>query len=330
MSGFSRADMEDLLKVLADGAYHSGEELGRLMGVSRTAVWKQVQKLADYGLQVESQKGCGYRLPGGLELLDLPQLQAAVGCAAQAISPRLNLQTVVTSTNELARASAEAGDATGSVFLAEQQTAGRGRRGRQWVSPFGRNIYLSIVWGFEGGVQALEGLSLAVGVAVRRALEACCVKELQFKWPNDLLWQKKKIGGILLEVLGDPAGFCQVVVGVGINVNMPGDAGLQIEQDWVDLAQASSTDVSRNRLVAELVKEIFALLDAYQQRGFSSYRDEWMSHDAFLNQPINLILMNNTVQGIARGVDQTGALLVESEGELRAYSGGEVSVRRRG
>ncbi|TNE82743.1 MAG: bifunctional biotin--[acetyl-CoA-carboxylase] ligase/biotin operon repressor BirA [Gammaproteobacteria bacterium] len=322
--------MDELLKVLADGAYHSGEELGRVLGVSRTAVWKQVQKLADYGLQVDSQKGCGYRLSGGLELLDIPQLQAALKSLKGTVSPRLNLQAVVTSTNELAREAAETGDATGVVFLAEQQTAGRGRRGRQWVSPFGRNLYLSVAWGFDGGVQAMEGLSLAVGVAVKRALAACHIEGLQFKWPNDLLWQQKKLGGILLEVLGDPAGFCQVVIGVGINVNMPKAEGSQIDQDWVDLSRVTNTVVSRNTLAAQLIKEIFALLEDYHRRGFASYRDEWLSHDAFLNQPINLLLMSNTVQGIARGVDQTGALLVETEGELRTFSGGEVSVRSRG
>lgn len=321
--------MDGLLAILADGEYHSGEELGRSLGISRTAVWKQVQKLAECGLQIESQKGCGYRLPGGLDLLDPEQLERGVSCCPHKVRPHLSVQGVVTSTNELARAAAESGDATGRVFLAEQQTSGRGRRGRQWISPMGRNIYLSVVWGFDGGVQALEGLSLAIGVAVKQALESRGVSGLEFKWPNDLLWQKKKLGGILLEVLGDPAGFCQVVVGVGINLNMPATSGELIGQDWVDVNQILAQPVGRNDLAAALVNEIFSLLAEYHERGFTACRQEWLRHDAFANQPVTLMLMNKTVQGVARGVDESGALLVETDEGLQTFSGGEISLRGR-
>ncbi len=319
--------MDKLLTILADGAFHSGEELGKTLGISRTAVWKQIQKLAEVGLEVESQKGCGYRLAGGLDLLDERQLRAAIAAGSYHIQPILSLHGSVTSTNELARVAAESGDATGCVFIAEQQTEGRGRRGRQWVSPLGRNIYLSAVWGFDGGVQALEGLSLAVGVAVRRALVSCGVHGLEFKWPNDLLWQKKKLGGILLEVLGDPAGFCQVVVGIGINLNMPDQADKLIEQAWADVAQIAEKPVERNRLTAELVKELFPLLSDYHLCGFSACRDEWLRHDAFANQPVTLLLMNKSVRGTARGVNESGALLVEIDGEVQTFSGGEISLR---
>ncbi|WP_461521943.1 bifunctional biotin--[acetyl-CoA-carboxylase] ligase/biotin operon repressor BirA [Porticoccus sp.] len=319
--------MDRLLTILADGDFHSGEELGKVLGFSRTAVWKQIQKLAETGLEIESHKGCGYRLPGGLDLLDERQLNEAIAAGSYKVQPRLSLYGVVTSTNELARLAAESGDATGSVYIAEQQTKGRGRRGRQWVSPLGRNIYLSTVWGFDGGVQALEGLSLAVGVSVRRALESCGVGGLTLKWPNDLLWQKKKLGGILLEVLGDPAGFCQVVIGVGINLNMQEEACGLIDQAWTDVNQIAAQPVARNNLTAVLVRELFSLLTDYDKCGFSACRDEWMCHDAFANQSVTLELMNKSVQGIARGVNESGALLVEIDGELQVFSGGEISLR---
>lgn len=319
--------MDSLLNILADGEYHSGEQLGEKLGISRAAVWKQVQKLVDAGLQVESQKGCGYRIPGGLDLLNAEALEQQLDSCTFAIRPRLSLYSTITSTNELAREAAAECNETGLVILAEQQTEGRGRRGRKWVSPLGRNIYLSIVWGFEGGVQVIEGLSLAVGVAVRRALVNCGVDALAFKWPNDLLWENKKLGGILLEVLGDPAGFCQVVVGVGLNLNMTTSSGGSIDQPWADISQISSAPISRNQLSVSLVKELFDLLVNYQQRGFGAYRDEWKKNDAFDGKGVTLSMLNKSLQGIARGVDDRGALLIEIDGALQSFSGGEISMR---
>ena len=319
--------MDRLLNILADGEYHSGEHLGETLGISRTAVWKQVQKLADAGLKIESQKGCGYRIPGGLDLLSATELEKHFASDAFALRPRLSLHSTVTSTNELARVAAAKCDETGLVVLAEQQTLGRGRRGRPWVSPLGRNIYLSMVWGFDGGVQVIEGLSLAVGVAVRRALLSCGVDGLAFKWPNDLLWEKKKLGGILLEVLGDPAGFCQVVVGVGLNLNMTAESGHSIDQPWADISQVSPSAVSRNQLSASLVKELFYLMVNYQQHGFATYRNEWQQNDAFNGKAVTLSLVNRSVQGIACGVDERGALMVEVDGVVQSFSGGEISLR---
>lgn len=321
--------MDKLLNILADGEYHSGENLGESLGISRAAVWKQVQKLIDAGLQIESQKGCGYRIPGGLDLLSDSELERALSSVPFQVKPRLSLHASVTSTNAIARSAAEKSDETGLVVLAEQQTQGRGRRGREWVSPLGRNIYLSTVWGFDGGVQVLEGLSLAVGVAVRRALINCGVNGLVFKWPNDLLWDEKKLGGILLEVLGDPAGFCQVVVGVGLNLNMTAGAGGNIDQPWADISHISTHEVSRNQLSAALVKELFELMSGYQSQGFAMYRDEWQQHDAFHSQAVTLTLLNKSLEGIARGVDERGALLVEIDGVLQSFSGGEISMRGR-
>ena len=156
----------------------------------------------------------------------------------------MRIESFAASTNDLVRHTAEQGDSTGRVVLAEQQTAGRGRRGRQWVSPFGRTIYLSLGWGFDGGVQVLEGLSLAVGVAVRRAIQSCGVDGLMFKWPNDLFLENKKVGGILLEVLGDPSGFCQVVVGAGVNLGMSDKNGKLLDQPWIDISSVSGQQVS--------------------------------------------------------------------------------------
>jgi len=321
--------MEKLLDILSDGEYHSGEELGKLLGISRTAIWKQMQKVEALGLAVESQKGCGYRIVGGLDLLSEAIFFNHLSVKSKALIQKCQLESTVTSTNELARQQAEAGNASGLVILAEQQTQGRGRRGRQWVSPYGCNLYASLVWGFDGGVQAVEGLSLAVGVAARRAAVRCGIEEIKLKWPNDLLWEKKKVGGILLEIVGDPAGFCQVVIGVGINIGMPEEHANDIDQKWADLNQLSEKRVGRNELAGALIDEILLLLSNYHEVGFTTYRDEWVSHDAYANEPVRLLLVSKTKEGVARGVNEAGALRLDVDGEIQVFSGGEISLRGR-
>jgi len=319
--------VDRLLQILSDGEYHSGEELGKSLGISRTAIWKQMQKIEALGLLVESQKGCGYRILGGLDLLVEELICNELSITAQALLAKLELQSSVSSTNELARQQAEKGDASGSVIIAEQQVSGRGRRGRQWVSPYGCNLYLSLVWGFEGGVQAIEGLSLAVGVAVLRGLKRCGAEGIELKWPNDLLWQQKKAGGILLEVIGDPSGFCQVVVGVGLNVGMRNHNSSAIDQDWTNIDELLSADVGRSELAGVIVDELLLLLGKYHLEGFAGCRDEWLQHDAYADRPIKLLMINKSVEGIARGVDDSGALKFEVNGQVQIISGGEISLR---
>lgn len=319
--------MNSLLKILCDGRFHSGEELGRLLGISRAAVWKQIQKIEQMGLDVKSHRGCGYCLMTELELFDKNTLIHSISPISWSLIKELRIEPSVSSTNDLVRHAAEQGDSTGLVVLAEQQTAGRGRRGRQWVSPFGRNIYLSLGWGFDGGVQALEGLSLAVGVAVRRAIQSCGVDGLMFKWPNDLFLQNKKVGGILLEVLGDPSGFCQVVVGVGINLGMSDKNGKLIDQPWTDIRSVPEQPISRNGLAAAIIEEMMALLANFHEVGFEAYREEWSLSDINADKKVSLLLMNKTIQGIARGVDESGALKLEVGDEIKLFSGGEISVR---
>lgn len=319
--------MNKLLQILSDGEFHSGEELGNLLGISRAAIWKQMQKLDVLGLPLESQKGCGYRVVGGLDLLVESELIERLPVVSRGLIEKLQIESSVTSTNEIARLQAEAGDASGLVVLAEQQTAGRGRRGRQWVSPYGCNLYLSVVWAFEGGIQAIEGLSLAIGVAARRAMIRCGAEGLKLKWPNDLLWEKKKVGGILLEIIGDPTGYCQVVVGLGVNFGMPQRHATEINQDWADLSEILPEGVGRNLLAATLLDEVLSLLSSYHEVGFAHYRDDWLNSDAYANQPVRLLLVKQTIGGVARGVDGSGALELDVNGERHLFSGGEISLR---
>jgi len=321
------SELQDkILAVLKDGSFHSGEALGSTLGVSRTAVWKQLQKLETMGLPLESIKGTGYRLAQGFELLTAVDISAHLNAAC----PRhIDVFHSLESTNTYAREQAANRDYAGSVVFAERQTAGRGRRGKEWLSPFGASIYMSVLWDFEQGAQALEGLSLGVGVAVRRALLELGLADVSLKWPNDIYVKGKKLGGILLEMVGDPEGHCSVVIGVGINVSMPIATGQNIDQPWTDLDSESLSPISRNKLAAGLLDEIFTLLADFETVGFSAYRDEWESADAFSGLQCAIITPRQTVAGILLGVDNNGAVRLQlADGSIQRFSGGELSLRQ--
>ena len=330
-------NQDKILDILKDGQFHSGESLGEALGCSRTAVWKQLQKLESLGLSIESIKGTGYRVAGGFELLDAELMLSQIDSLATAQIANLEIFKSIDSTNKYAREKAETQPSSGSVILAEQQTAGRGRRGKTWVSPFAANIYLSIVWDFEQGAQALEGLSLAVGVAVKRALNAHGVESVQLKWPNDIYVDGQKLGGILLEMIGDPAGHCSVIIGVGINVAMPEDQAAAIDQDWTDVKTQmqlqqcggkGATRFSKNHLASALISEIIVLLRDFQSQGFSSYRDEWQGADAFYGKQAAITTPKQSISGVVRGVDPNGALRLElDDGKIETFIGGELSLR---
>lgn len=316
-----------LLPLLANGEFRSGQDLADILGVSRTAVWKQVNRLTEEsGLLIESVKGKGYRIPGGIDLLDASQVTSAMSTRAHGLMTRLEILDSVDSTNaEIMRRSEQC---SGLVCTAEQQTAGRGRRGRHWVSPYASNLYLSLLWEFGQGATALEGLSLAVGVAVARALQSCDVSTVELKWPNDVLYEGAKLGGILLEMNGDVAGACRVVIGVGLNVAMPATASEAIDQAWTDINTITeSRHPGRNLLLAALLDELLPMVADFEQQGFAHWRDDWLSLDAFAEEPV--ILDTGTVQmgGIARGVDERGALLLETESGVQTVFGGEISLR---
>lgn len=316
-----------LLRLLADGEFHSGAELGGALGISRTAVWKALAGLDDLGLSIERVPRRGYRIAGGIDLHDAGVIRAALSAPARALLDDLRVLAVVDSTNEVLKATAALPPGRGACCLAEWQTGGRGRLGRRWISPFAGNLYLSLAWDFDGGIAVLEGLSLAVGVAVRRALLRLGVSGVQLKWPNDLLREGAKLGGILVEVTGDPEGRCRAVVGIGVNVVMPAAAAAAIDQPWRDL---SDLGVRRDALAAAILDQLLPLLREFPARGFGAYRDEWQEAHAHAGRRVVISAGGQRVAGIARGVDQRGALGLECAEGLRWFSGGEVSLREQG
>jgi len=321
--------LRPVLELLADGEVHSGQALGAALGVSRAAVWKQLQKLEQLGLALESVKGRGYRLPGGLNLLQADAIDAALQPPARQLLEELVLLDQVDSTNAQMLGLLERGAGHGVAMFAEQQSAGRGRRGRSWVSPFSGGISLSIGWQFNGGVQLLEGLSLAVGVALAEALADFAVPDVRLKWPNDVWCRERKLAGVLLELAGDLTDRCAVVVGIGLNVGLPQGAAAAIDQPWIDL-NSVRPGIDRNQLAAAMLNRLLPLLDSYPQRGFTAYRSAWQALDQFAGRPVCLRTAQREWRGHAAGVDTSGALLLDIDGERHSFHGGEISLRGAG
>ena len=220
------------------------------------------------------------------------------------------------------------GAVSGSVCLAEQQTSGRGRRGREWVSPFGTNIYLSLYWNFPLGPADLTGLSLAAGIVLAETLESMGIEEIGLKWPNDLLWRSRKLAGLLLEVSGEQGGPSKVVLGLGINTRLTSRHGDQIDQPWVDLSGIpGGRSVGRNQLAGALIDGLINLMAEYGEQGLAPYTERWSRYDLFVGEPVLLKMGNETIEGVHRGIYSNGALLLENSNGFRAYHGGEVSLR---
>lgn len=315
-----------LLKILSDGEFHSGEDLGLRLGITRAAVWKRLQYLAALDIPVEASRARGYRIPGGMDLLNRDGIMSAIDPMALSLLGNLVCLPEVESTNSLLLREGGHGD----VCLAERQTAGRGRRGRQWFSPYGRNLYLSVRWHLDQGVTALEGLSLAVGVLLAEVLGRAGISDVNLKWPNDLLCDGNKLGGILIEVGGDLTGECVVVVGIGLNIFMSdvlaiGTAG-RVDQPWTDLKQQGFCG-SRSDLCGAILSSLLPALNTYPEDGFARYRGRWEGRAAYMHQPIRVLQPSGSCEGILLGVDAQGAVRVATtEGEL-LFAGGEISLR---
>ena len=316
----------DLLQQLIAGPA-SGDALAGRFGVTRAAVWKRVQSLREAGVAISAVAGRGYALAQPLDLLDVPGIRAALSPAAAGALARLEVAWSLDSTNaELLRREPPAEGA--EVLLAERQTAGRGRRGRIWSSPLAANIYLSLSRRYAGGLARLGGLSLASGVAVADALNALGATDVQLKWPNDIVADGRKLGGLLVEGSGEPAGVARAVVGLGLNVHMPlGRAG-GIDQPWTDLASLLGVVPPRSALVAHLLEYLLPALDLFDREGLAPFLPGYARHDALYGRTVSVLAGDGSARaGTALGVAEDGALRVEMEGTERRLHSGEVSVR---
>ncbi|MDC9595014.1 bifunctional biotin--[acetyl-CoA-carboxylase] ligase/biotin operon repressor BirA [Xenorhabdus sp. IM139775] len=308
-----------LIKVLSDGEIHSGQQLGQELGMSRAGINKHIQTIREWGVEVLTLSGRGYRFPAPMNLLDKVLIENYLP------NNHIEVISVIDSTNQYMLdklAELDSGDAC----VAEYQYAGRGRRGRKWVSAFGRNLYLSMYWRLEQGPAAAIGLSLVVGIVIAEVLNRQGAERVKVKWPNDLYLDDKKLAGILVELTGKTGDAAHVVIGIGMNISMSSDQQKSINQNWINLQQ-SGTVIERNKLVTEIIVELKEALIQFENEGLASFIPRWFKLDNFINRSVKLIIGDQEVYGIARGIDQQGALLLDINGVVTPYIGGEISLR---
>lgn len=312
-------ELNELYRRLADGQRHNGAELAADLGISRAAIWKRIESLRKIGLPVSGTAGSGYSIEYPIELLD----QSAIHSGLENSAIAVEVVGTVDSTN--ARL-AQTRSFHGKALVAEAQKAGRGRRGRHWLSPPG-GIYLSLGWQFESGLAGLSPLSLVVGMAAARAIEETCGIKVAIKWPNDLVIDDAKLGGCLVEISGAAEGPCQAVIGIGINLKLPDSTPL--DQPWTSLTHHAGP-VPRNRLVASILSTLEKHLRELDGNGFDCFGKEWPRFDALAGRRVRILKGDGgEFNGRAKGIDEQGRLLVEERGKTQALGSGEVSVRGR-
>ncbi|MEQ7922537.1 bifunctional biotin--[acetyl-CoA-carboxylase] ligase/biotin operon repressor BirA [Xanthomonas sp. WHRI 1810A] len=316
--------MHALLRIIEDGEFHSGQALGTALGITRSAVWKRLQHMeSELNIEIHKVRGRGYRLVSPVSLLRAQYLEAAVLPYGWAV----RVYDAIGSTNAEAMRLIAAGQTLPVLVLSEQQTAGRGRRGRKWVSPFAENLYYSLAIRVSGGMRQVEGLSLSVGLAVIKTLTEAGIEGAGLKWPNDILVGSSKLAGILLELMGDPADVCHVVIGVGINVNMR--ATDEVDQAWTSMYLEADRKIDRNGLVSLLSQNLAEYLEAHRAHGFVAFKEEWERRHLWQGAEVILLAGSQEIQGRVLGVDAAGGLRLDVGGMEQVFHGGELSLRRR-
>ncbi len=319
----------EVLRLLADGGFHSGTDMGQHLGITRAAVCKAIKSLTDAGLDIHRVTGRGYRLPQPVRPLDRRAILRHLGAQAREVRDRLTLLEETESTNRYLLERANLASFAGAVCLAEAQAAGRGRRGRQWVATPYHNILLSMGWRFPAGPGIVAGLSLAAGVALLRALEDYGVRGAALKWPNDVLWEEKKLAGLLVDVQGEAAGPSLVVLGVGLNGYIGSHDAARIDQPWTDLHTITGEPIDRNRLAALVIRELRDMFQQFADKGLAAFRDEWQRRHLYHGRRVRLLAGEREIVGTVEGIDAHGALLLrDARGNTRAYHSGEISLRQ--
>lgn len=318
-----------LLEILSDMRVHSGVELGKLLGISRSGIWKIVQNANQHlGTDIQAISAKGYTLGLAIDWLSAPVVYANF----QKLETSTRIASITTlksvsSTNDIALAAAASGAEKGAVWLAEHQAAGRGRRGRVWISPLIGNVYASLLWRFDGGVAILEGLSLVIGVAIAEALKNFGLEKVLVKWPNDILLDSKKLGGVLIEIGGDPLDNCYVVIGIGINTAITQCLERQATQPIVSTMEYIPP-TSRNRLIAHILESVSEALVMFESAGFRMFVDRWRQVDSLMGKEVFIYGTNDVISGMCRGVTERGALIIETVRGREEINAGEVTVRQ--
>ena len=319
-----------ILSVMSDGKFHSGQEMAKHFNVSRVAIWHALAGAEKLGVDVFSVRGKGYRLTQPLILIDEDKVKGAIGEMANWFN--VKVLDVIDSTNNYLKQETVHGYPHASCVVANIQTDGKGRRGRQWQSALGENLTFSFLWRFTYGAAALSGLSLVVGIALIRSLKKININQALLKWPNDILIREdglyKKLAGILIELQGDMDGQSAAIIGVGINLNLSKKQVAKIDQPATCISEWLDEEVDPNDFLAIIIKDLAEVLAIFEVSGFSNLKDEWLSYDAFHNQVITISTGDgNRIQGRSQGVNDAGSLEVVTDNGVKTYASGEVTVR---
>ena len=309
-----------LTSILSDLKYHDGDSLGAQLGITRSAVWKSIKKLEEYGIEISSIKNKGYALKETLYLLDQNEITKKIANPNIIIEVLENIDSTITYIKKNLDKDKR------KIVLSETQTNARGRMGRNWHAPFGQNIYMSYAYGFKKDVSELNGLSLVVSMAMLDAIKEIGISDnIMLKWPNDGMFEGQKIMGNLIEVQSEAYGETLAIISFGINVNMLNDENRDITQNWTSLKKITGNYIDRNQLVIALIHNLNFYLEQFAKYGLREFMPKWQQLDYLYNQSIKL--NNGEISGIARGINEQGNLLLElASGETRAFSSGETSI----
>jgi BirA family biotin operon repressor/biotin-[acetyl-CoA-carboxylase] ligase len=320
-----------VLNILSDGKFHSGEAIAKHFKVSRVTIWQAIAEAEKLGVEIFSVRGKGYSLSHPVQFIDEVKVKKAIGEMASWFN--IKVFDVLDSTNNFLMQEAPKGYPHASCVVANIQTSGKGRRGRQWQSSLGENLTFSFLWRFTKGAAALSGLSLAVGTSLIRSLKKININQALLKWPNDILVKDdegyKKLAGILIELQGDMDGQCAAIIGIGINLKLSKNQLAKIDQPAIGINQCIDNEVDTNEFLGIIIKDLTDVLAKFESNNFEYFKDEWQSYDAFQDQSISISLGDGgIISGKEHGVNDMGALEVITEDGIKTFSSGEVSIRK--
>ncbi len=322
------ANLKKLLSILSDNQYHSGTDIGKKLGLTRSGVWKLIKQLETLDIQIQSVTNKGYMIENTLEFLNQEKITAHLSATHLKMLDDFFIFDSIDSTNNYLVAHAKKLNRKNAVCFAEHQTAGRGRLGRSWVSPFLSNIYLSILWNFPFDLPALSGLNIVMGVSIIKVLQQLTKnQDLKLKWPNDVLWNNKKLSGILIDIIGEYNGTCSVVIGIGLNINMSKNLTDEIKKPWTAINQITDATLSRNKIAGALLEAIIENVIQFSKSGLTPFIDEWNYFDYLAGKSIKISTGTHSLTGIAQGIDEHGRLLLKLDNnKIETITSGDASI----
>ena len=320
-------NLNKIVEILSDHQYHDGTSIGIKLNITRAAVWKIIKKLIEYDIPTQSVKGKGYILEAPLILLNKKKIQDHLGKTPI----ELHILEKLDSTNDYVKKQTPKNKKP-LVCLAETQTAGKARMSRHWHSPFGENIYFTLLYPYQKDISELSGLSLVVGLAVCQAIELCAElpEPLFVKWPNDVIAGNQKMAGILIEIQAEAHGTCTLVIGIGINVNMKKSVNKKVDQPWTSIHQLDHQYHDRNKLAASLIKELLSYLHQFEQHGLNHFSKEWKKRDFLSQKTVSLLSNKDEFTGIGSGINEQGHLILAlSKNKKQAFSSGDTTLLKK-